>query len=132
MYQQIWTDYLSKLTDVPACRTLYAGHALRFIREESRMSRADVSSQAKVGLSLLKAIETKREAYTTWENTVNLARTLNISIETLIQRSREEFSDNFFKPAHYTGKRVRLGVKWDREGPGELPATRIAEAVQFL
>lgn len=96
MYERIWHDYLSKLKDTREGRTLYVGQALRFIREEARKSRTALSAESKIGLPLLKAIETKREAYTTWENIVKLARGLNIPIEKLIQRSREEFPNNFF------------------------------------
>lgn len=96
MYQKIWTDYLSKLKGTPIGRTLYLGKAVRFIREENRKTRSSVSQEAKVSLPLLKAIETKQEAYSTWDNTVKLSQALHISVEKLIQRSREEFPNNFF------------------------------------
>lgn len=96
MYQQIWSDYLSKLKGKPADRTLYLGQALRFIREESRKNRSSTAQEAKVGISLLKAMETDREAYSTWEKTSGLAQALSLPVERLIQRGREEFPSNFF------------------------------------
>lgn len=96
MYQQIWSDYLSKLKDKPVDRTLYLGQALRYIREESRKNRSSTAQEAKVGISLLKAMETDREAYSTWEKTTGLAQALSLPVERLIQRGREEFPSNFF------------------------------------
>ncbi len=96
MYQRIWRDYLSKLKGTPTERTLYLGQAIRFLREEIRKGRQAVAHESGVGLSLLKAIETKREAYSTWENVIGLAKALQVPVETLLQRSREEFPNNCF------------------------------------
>lgn len=109
MYQQIWQDYLSKRTPQHEGRTLHMGQALRFIREEARETRANIGKKAEVGLSLLKAMETKKEAYSTWQKTLSLASSLDIPIEKLIQRSREEFPYNFFVQR----KNARLTLEYD-------------------
>lgn len=96
VYQRIWSDYLTKLNNPVTHRTLFLGQAARFIREEGRISRTTVSEKSKIGLSLLKAIETKKEAYSTWSNIEHLSSALNIPTDKLIQRSREEFPFNFF------------------------------------
>lgn len=110
MYQRIWRDYLSRIKSVPLERTLYLGQAMRFIREENRMTRTSVAQEANIGLSLLKSMESKKETYTTWENVTNLARALNVPLESFTERAREEFPGNFYL------QRKEGGLRMDYDG----------------
>lgn len=96
MYQKIWSDYLAQFKSVPRERTLLLGQAVRLIREEKHVSRNELAEKSNIGISLLKSIETKKEAYSTWDTIGHLARALGVPIEKLLDRSREEFPYNFF------------------------------------
>ncbi len=116
MYQQIWTDYLSRITKgTPTARTLHVGQALRFLRKEGHISRDAVSTAAGMGLTRLKDMETEKEAYNSWDNIQNLATALRIPTEKLIKRSREEFPHNFFVT------RKDMGVRLDYDGCSIYP-----------